>query len=547
MKNQNAEAVFTNDEPKRRLSLWRVLLAILVLVGLAYISVFSWHWRQETQSVATHKPWFASYVDVTSTPSYAFEQLGSTSTPYVVLSFIVSSKTDPCTPTWGTYYTMEEAGVTLDLDRRIARLQQQGGGVAISFGGALNDELALHCTDHEKLFQAYESVIERYSIDTIDLDLENTGLTDTEAGKRRSEVIAKLQTKRRGEGKNLAVWLTLPVAPQGLTVEGTNAVTSMLSGGVDLAGVNVMTMDYGGSKEENQTMQEASEKAIVETHRQLGILYKQAGKSLSSATLWRKIGATPMIGQNDVVEEIFTLDDAVGFNQFAVDRGVGRMSMWSANRDIPCGENYVDLKIVSDSCSGVKSEKMSYGKALSNGFEGDLTLNAMVVTTDEPQSREQPVDDPEKSPYQIWNESATYLEGVKVVWHGNVYEAKWWTKGDMPDNPVLQSWETPWQLIGPVLLGEKPVEQPTLPPGTFPEWSGSVEYQAGQRVLFDGTPYIAKWWNQGESPAASSSNEDSSPWVPFSQKQINDLLERLNISSSSASTQKTSSPSAKAQ
>jgi chitinase len=500
------------------------------MMGLGYIAVTKlniWHEEQNLESVGN--AWFAAYVDVTSTPTYGFEQLGSTETPNVVLSFIVSAPTDPCTPTWGGFYTMDQAGETLDLDRRIARLRQQGGQVIVSFGGALNGELALNCSDKEKLLLAYESVVTRYEVDTIDLDLENKNLSDREATMRRAEVIAELQTKRRSAGKNLAVWLTLPVAPQGMTEVGTNTIAEMLRNQVDLAGVNVMTMDYGGSKEREQAMHDASADALIQTHRQLGILYKQAGIDLSSATLWRKIGATPMIGQNDVVNEVFSTEDAVVFNKFAVERGVGRMSFWSANRDIPCGENYVDLKIVSDSCSGVKSEKSSFARILSSRFDGTISDNAQKVTVEDEQTGAQLVDDPDQSPYQIWNEFGTYLEKTKVVWHGNVYEAKWWTKGDMPDNPVLQSWETPWQLIGPVLPGEKPIPQPTLPPGTYPEWSGKIEYQAGQRVLFEGKPYLAKWWNVGESPAASSSNVDTSAWMALSQKEIEEIIGRMKL------------------
>ena len=136
------------------------------------------------------------------------------------------------------------------------------------------------------------------------------------------------------------------------------------------------------------------------------------------------------------------------------------------------------------------------------------------------------IDDPATSPYQIWKDSGAYLQGTKVVWHGNVYEAKWWTQGDLPDNPVLQSYETPWKLVGPVLPGEKPVTQPTLPEGTYPTWSGEDKYETGQRVLFNGTPYQAKWWNQGQSPAAASSNADSSPWTPLTQIQIKEILEQ---------------------
>ncbi len=530
MKKRTPTVPVISDEPQKKLSWFRVAIAFGLMAAVAYGSIFAFKEHEIAKEVKAQVPWFAAYVDVTSTPHYAFEQLGSSANKHVVLAFIVASKKDACTPSWGTYYSLDEAQVTLDLERRIARLQQQEGQVAVSFGGALNDELALGCKDEDKLLQAYESVISRYNLDTIDLDLENVGLSDLDAGKRRATVIARLQEKRRSEGKSLAVWVTLPVAPQGLTQQGTDAVATLLSGGVDLAGVNLMTMDYGGSKEADQSMYDASQKALVQTHRQLGILYKQAGITLNSASLWRKIGATPMIGQNDVVAEVFSIDDAHAFNAFARARGVGRMSMWSANRDLPCGENYVDTRVVSDSCSGVKSEKFAFSKALGAGFEGDLATNAQFVTEEDTELPEQVKDDPATSPYQIWNEQGAYLTGTKVVWHGNVYEAKWWNKNEMPDNPVLQAWETPWQLIGPVLKGEKPIQQPKLPTGMYPEWSGSVEYQTGQRVLFEGVPFQAKWWNQGQSPAAAAANSDASPWVALTQIQINEILETASKS-----------------
>lgn len=519
------------NKPTRRLSFWRVSVALLIMSGLVYSAVYGWNKKQEQAVIAAtpvYKPWFAAYVDVTSTPQYSFEHLGSTETSYAVLSFIVSSNADVCVPTWGTSYTMEQAGVGLDLDRRIARLQQQGGKIAISFGGALNSELALKCKNEDKLYQAYKSVMERYHIDTLDLDLENEGLADAQAMKRRAKVMARLQKDYRDSGKNMAVWLTLPVAPQGLTKVGTDAVAIMLAGGVDIAGVNLMTMDYGGSREPEQSMQDASEKALIETHRQLGILYQQAGINLNSDSLWKKIGATPMIGQNDIVEEIFTLEDAKGFNSFTLEKGIGRMSMWSANRDIPCGENYVDTRVVSDSCSGTKAAQFSFSKALSNGFDGDLEQSAGILTTEDPRDNIQETDDPEKSPYQIWKETGSYPKGGKVVWHGNVYEAKWWTKNDLPDNPVLQIWQTPWQLIGPVLPFEKPIAQPNLPKGTYPQWSGKNVYNGGDRVLFEGSPFQAKWWTEGESPAASAANPDSSPWITISQSQIEDILKNMD-------------------
>ncbi|MGY6498085.1 MAG: glycosyl hydrolase family 18, partial [Microcella sp.] len=161
---------------------------------------------------------------------------------------------------------------------------------------------------------------------------------------------------------------------------------------------------------------------------------------------------------------------------------------------------------------------------LANGFSGRIDAVAGIVTTAEPRDPADYIDDPETSPYPIWNEDFSYLAGTKVVWHRNVYEAKWWTRGELPDNPVLNEWETPWTLIGPVLEGEKPMQIPTLPYGTYPEWKGDAVYDRAARVLFDDTAYEAKWWTQGDSPAAYAADPDSSPWVPVSLDEIEEIL-----------------------
>lgn len=515
------------EKPQRRLSLFRLLLLLGILAAIAYGTKLGVNNLKEDIVVTdTPKPWFASYVDVTATPQFDFEKLGNTKAHNLVLSFIVSSSNNPCTPTWGNAYDLSEAGVSLDLDRRIARLRQLGGEIAISFGGAINDELAVKCTNPEYLLAAYRSVIDKYQVDTIDLDIEKETLSDTESLDRRAQAISLLQKERRDKGESLAVWLTLPVTPQGLTEEGTNIIAKMLEKGVDLSGVNIMVMDYGDSKDKDISMQLASQQALLETHRQLGILYSNANIVLNSSSLWQKIGMTPMIGQNDFVDEIFTLDDAKGLNEYAITNGIARASMWSANRDIQCGENYVNLSVVSDSCSGVKQDELAYSAILSNGFDGELSQNAQVITKQDSIPTIEQADNPEISPYQIWSEEGVYLKDTKVVWHRNVYQAKWWTQGDLPDNPVLQSWETPWQLLGPVLPNEKPVQLPTLPEGTYPEWSGTQQYDKEQRVLFDGIPYEAKWWTQGDSPAATSSSPNSSPWKALTQKQIEEVLSK---------------------
>lgn len=503
--------------PGRHVSPWRLSLLVVIVGALVFAGFQGWEWFANKQSVVA-KPWFAGYVDVTATPEYAFEKPVTPQGGNVVLSFVVADPDDSCTPSWGGAYGLSEAATALDLDRRLARLEQQGGDAVIAFGGEANDELATVCTDPARLLDAYRSVVERYRVDAIDLDIEGGALRGEAAAARRADAIAALQSERAAAGRPIAVWMTLPVAASGLTDEGADAVSSMLDAGVDLAGVNVMTMNFGAGLDDGVTMGEASVSALTAAQRQLGVIYGAQGISLTDATLWNKLGVTPMIGQNDVDGEVFGLDDAETVNSFVREHGIGRTSMWSLNRDVTCGPNVVDLRRVSDSCSGIDQGDRRFTAVLGKGLDGSPLAAAGVETTPEPV----PVvtDDPETSPFPIWAEEASYRSGTRVVWHGNVYEAKWWTKGDLPDNPVLQDYETPWRLIGPVLPGETPVPVPTVPAGTYPDWVGDAVYERGDRVLFDGLPYEARWWTRGDSPQAAETDADSSPWLALDPAEV---------------------------
>jgi len=495
--------------PGRRLSLLRLAFLSVVVGGLAVGGLSGWDRWEDARAAQSTGAFFAGYVDVTATPSYAFEDPSRDTGGSVVLSFIVASKTEPCTPSWGTYYGLAEAEAALDLDRRVARLVQDGGEVIVSFGGLLNDELATACTDPGDLKDAYAAVIDRYSLSTVDLDIEGENLRDVGAGTRRAEAMAALQSERKDSGAPLDVWLTLPVAPSGLTADGTAAVAQFLEAGVDLAGVNIMTMDYGASRPEGTDMLTASQNAADATHRQMQVLYQRAGIELGPQAAWRKIGLTPMIGQNDVKGEVFTLDDAERFNAFATERGAGRMSLWSLNRDGTCSENYTDTTVVSDACSGVDQLGLLFAPILGEGFSGRAaTLSDEPVASESAEALVE--DDPETSPYPIWSDVGTYREDDRVVWQGNVYVAKYWTQGDLPNDPVLQAEETPWTLLGPVLPDERPVPAVTAPAGLYPEWDAAVVYERGDRILVEGRVYEAKWWSESDSPEAAVQGSDAS-------------------------------------
>jgi hypothetical protein len=72
--------------------------------------------------------------------------------------------------------------------------------------------------------------------------------------------------------------------------------------------------------------------AAQSLHAQLGALYPDR----SPAQRWAMVGVTPMIGINDNPAEIFTIADAQKLLAFANEKGIGRLAMWSTNRDQPC-------------------------------------------------------------------------------------------------------------------------------------------------------------------------------------------------------------------
>lgn len=494
----------------KRLSLWRVAVsvvaaAVVCTLGVAAASAAP-AWIASLTTPETETRWFGAYYDVTleSGERLAANSLaGAGGTP--VLSFVVAAAPDDCTPGWGVAYDLDAAATDLQLDRRVELLRRNGQEVAVSFGGAINTELALACTDTRTLRQAYGDVLERYGVDIMDIDLEGESLHDTAAAERRAHAVAQLQRERRDDGDELEVWVTLPVsADTGLTDEGTAAIDALLDGGVDLAGVNVMTMDYGTDLG-GRSMGEAAIDALTATAPQVADVYAAQKVALPPSGVWSLLGATPMIGRNDIDGEIFTLDDAVMLNEFAQKRSLARLSMWSLNRDRTCGSNYANQSLVSNECSGIEQAGEFFADALSDGYEP-----AQRIIPSHPAVT---VDDPKTSTFPVWASDLYYSAGVTVVWHGGVYVSKWWVQNSIqPDDPTLDQMSSAWMYLGPVLPTDKPYALPLLPPGTYPEWSETEIYDVGDRVLYDGTGYEARWWSQSQRPDVGLFNRDSSPW-----------------------------------
>ncbi|NED80475.1 sugar hydrolase [Streptomyces sp. SID11233] len=288
---------------------------------------------------------FAPYVDTSLYP--AFDLTGTatkTGVKQFNLAFITSGGS--CSPLWGGVTGLGDDQVASQIDG----LRAAGGDVRVSFGGASGSELALNCASAADLAAAYGKVVDTYKLTKVDFDIEGGALPDTAANSRRSQAIAQLQKSHPG----LDVSFTLPVMPEGLTQPGVDLVADAKKNGVDVGAVNIMAMDYGASY--SGDMGTYAIQAATATQAQIkGVL------GLSDADAWKAVAVTPMIGVNDVSTEIFKVEDATQLVEFAQEKGIGGLAMWSGTRDKECEGG---AKPTADaSCSSIAQEPLAFTKA----------------------------------------------------------------------------------------------------------------------------------------------------------------------------------------
>ncbi|MDT9701737.1 chitinase [Streptomyces sp. P17] len=292
---------------------------------------------EPTESPTPYAP-YAPYVSVLT--ASANDTAGSPTT--YNLAFAIADGSD-CTPSWSGVHRVGDSGVAA----RIAELKKSGATVRVSFGGASGDELATHCDSASTLAKAYGEALDAAGSTQADFDIEGDELSDADSVDLRSKAIALLQQER----EDLTVSFTLPVMPSGLDDDSIALLNSANNHAVEVSTVNLMTMNYGESYDGD--MGDYAITAAKAAHTQLRDVF---GTSASGA--WRGMALTSMIGVNDVDGETFTLQDATQVREFAQEKGIGWVSMWSTLRDQECAE---DATLTN--CSGVEQEDGEFGEA----------------------------------------------------------------------------------------------------------------------------------------------------------------------------------------
>lgn len=306
-------------------------------------------WPQQVFS-----PYFETWTSG-SIPSFSSQS----GVKYFNLGFLQAASPGSCTLTWDG--SSSQPVSTAVFGAQIGQLKQQGGNVALAFGGqsAGNNgtEIADSCTDVNTLAADYESVISTYHVTRLDMDVELNALNNSAGIDRRNKAIAMTQAWASQHGHSLQIQYTLPVQPSGLQPNSLSVLQSAVSQGVHISVVNIMAFDYydlPGTVD----MGTAAIDAANSVHRQLASLFPHD----SSKNLWALQGVTflPGIDDNPNKTEVTQLSDARRILAFASDHSFGFISIWAIERDNGACPGSVD----SNSCSGISQDSWAFSHLL---------------------------------------------------------------------------------------------------------------------------------------------------------------------------------------
>jgi Cellulose binding domain/Glycosyl hydrolases family 18 len=272
----------------------------------------------------------APYVDMGAWPTPSLPQIASaTGLKQFSLGFVINGSA-ACKASWFGAFDPATGWDKSDFDA----IRAAGGDVRVSFGGENGTELAQSCTDVSSLAAQYQAVVNAYSLDRIDFDIEGAAVADHASVDRRSQAIAQVQAAQRAKGRDLKVSLTLPVLPSGLTADGVYILQSAKNYGVNVTTVNVMAMDFGDSTAPNPAGQMG--KYAIQSAQSTQSQIASVWPNQSAARDWAEVGVTPMIGQNDQSDEVFQISDAQQLISFAGQNHLSELAFWAVTRDQPC-------------------------------------------------------------------------------------------------------------------------------------------------------------------------------------------------------------------
>lgn len=234
-------------------------------------------------------------------------------------------------------------------------------------------------------------------------------------------------------------------------------VNSYVSAGVDPAKLNLGLAAYGqGWRDAQPEPWTPATAGVVQItwdqlqQRDLEIIHEFTPDGDFNATF----------GYDEEAGEFWSFDDPFAVaekTKWAVAQGLGGVDFWEIGNDIEGDLAAASAAVLRASAPGPVA--------------GSAALNCMSTPD---------------AAATAWNASKTYSEGDLVYLDGSVFEAQWYAKKTEPGESAWGPWAT-YTACG-------------VDADVVQEWSADRIYVAGDRVLYGGDEYTAKWWTRNQQP-----------------------------------------------
>lgn len=246
---------------------------------------------------------------------------------------------------WG-----ERTGDTIAASH-VAAFVKAGSDYIVSTGGGGATFTCASDAGMERFIARYASA----RLVGIDFDIEN--------GQTPEQVDSLVQRIATAQKKHPRLRLSFTVAThaaddgslRSLNALGEAILAAVTKHGVRDAVFNLMVMDYGDA---------APNVCVVVAGRcDMGRSALQAARNVHEkyALPYAQIELTPMIGMNDVVSNVFSIDDAHALAAGVKTLKLAGLHFWSLDRDTPCS---TPAAAASGVCSGVEAPAGAFTDAL---------------------------------------------------------------------------------------------------------------------------------------------------------------------------------------
>lgn len=250
------------------------------------------------------------------------------------LAFVLSHGT--CNPEWDGNRPLtggsDEATIT--------SIRAAGGDVVVSFGGWSGKKLGNSCKTAAALAGAYQKVIDAYSLQAIDVDIEHGEFTNKTVRRRVVAALRMVQLANPG----LEISVTFGTAEGGPENAGRSLIADAAAIGFQPSAWTLMPFDFGPPLTD---MGHASIRALEGLDRDLVSAY-----GISPAAAYEHVGVSSMNGRTDEASETVTVEDFQRILAFSQQSHLARFTFWAVNRDRSCS--------LSEECSGIAQTPFAF-------------------------------------------------------------------------------------------------------------------------------------------------------------------------------------------